>query len=493
MENVNRRWLVRTGTLSAGVLLIAALLVIVNYFGDKYHKRFDWTSSRLYTLSEKSENVVRDLKQDVDFIVFLQPGDELYEPVRELLSQYDAASQRVKVRYVDPQRDRLEAERLIQQYQISGYGVVVASGKDKRVIPSADLAELDFSGMQMGQAPTLAGFKGEQLFTGSILQLGEGKKPKLIFTTGHGERSLDDQGPEGLAGIQQLLGQDNFEVEEWSALGKTAVPPGTDLVVVAGPRSPFLQPELSALAAYLNGGGRVLVLVEPTLGQTESAGGGGLTPTGFESWLAQFGVKLGSDIVVDPPNTIPGFTAATLFANEYGDHPVTNALSQSKLPVLFSVARSVGRNTSADAAGFTVTELARTSGEGWGETNLSALAEVERGEADVAGPVSLGVAVEANVQGGGQGRKMRLVVFGDSDFATNQLIQANSPNQILLSNALNWLVAREALLAIPPRKTEQVRLSLTQEQGYTVYAIALLLLPALAAIAGVVVWSRRRR
>lgn len=485
--NENRRWLVRTGTLSAGVLLIAALLVIVNYFGNKYHKRFDWTSSSLYTLSEKSENVVRDLKKDVDFIVFLQPGDELYQPVRELLSQYDAASQRVRVRYVDPQRDRLEAERLIQQYQISGYGVVVASGQDKRVIPSNDLAELDFSGMQMGQAPTLSGFKGEQLFTGAILQLGEGRKPKVIFTTGHGERSLDDQGPEGLAGIQQLLGQDNFDVEEWSALGKTAVPPGTDLVVVAGPRSPFLQPELSALAAYLNGGGRVLALIEPTLGQAE---GTGLTPTGFESWLGQFGVKLGNDIVIDPQKTIPGFTAATLYSDEYGDHPVTNALSQAKLPVLFSVARSVGRSTSADTAGFTIAELARTSGDGWGETNLSALAEVERGDADMAGPVSLGVAVEAER---GQGRKMRLVVFGDSDFATNQLVQANSPNQILLSNALNWLVAREALLAIPPRKTEQVRLNLTQDQGYTVYAIALLLLPALAAIAGIVVWSRRRR
>jgi ABC-type uncharacterized transport system involved in gliding motility auxiliary subunit len=484
MANENRRWLVRTGTLSAGVLLIAALLVIVNYFGNKYHKRFDWTSSSLYTLSEKSENVVRDLEKDVDFIVFLQPADELYEPVRELLSQYDAASQRVKVRYVDPQRDRLEAERLIQQYQISGLGVVVASGKDKRVIPANDLAEMDFSGMQMGQAPTLSGFKGEQLFTGAILQLGEGKKPKLIFTTGHGERSLDDQGPEGLAGIQQILGADNFDVEEWSALGKTAVPPGTDLVVIAGPRSPFLQPELSALAAYLNGGGRVLALIEPTLGQ---AAGTGLTPTGFETWLAQFGVRLGSDIVIDPPRTIQGFTAATLYTEDYGDHPVTNALSQAKLPVLFSVSRSVGRN---ETAGFTITELARTTGEGWGETNLSALAEVERDETDVAGPVSLGVAVEAEKA---QGRKMRLVVFGDSDFATNQLIQANSPNQILLSNALNWLVAREALLAIPPRKTEQVRLNLTQEQGYTVYAIALLLLPILAAAAGIVVWSRRRR
>lgn len=484
MANVNRRWLVRTGTLSAGVLLIAALLVMVNYLGWKYHQRFDWTSSRLYTLSEKSENVVRDLERDVDFIVFLQPGDELFEPVRELLSQYDAASQRVRVRYVDPQKDRIEAERLVSQYQITGYGVVVASGEDRRVIPSGDLAELDFSGMQMGQAPTLSAFKGEQLFTGAILQLNEGRKPRVLFTTGHGERSLDDQGEQGLSAIQEILGADNFDIEEWSALGKTAVPAGTDLVVIAGPKSPFLQPELSGLAAYLNAGGRVLALLDPTLGQAE---GTGLASTGFEGWLGRFGVRLGSDIVVDPPNTIPGFTAATLFSNDYGDHAVTNALVQSRVPVLVSVARSVGRT---EAAGFTVTELARTSDQGWGETNLSALAEVERDDRDLSGPVSLGVAVEAEK---GQGRKARLVVFGDSDFATNQLIQGNPPNGILLANALNWLVEREALLAIPPRKTEQVRLNLTKEQGWTVYAIALLLLPGLAALAGIVVWSRRRR
>src|SRR5829696_5679012 len=130
MADVNRRWLVRTGTLSAAVLLIAALLAIVNYFGWKYHKRFDWTSSDLYTLSDKSKNVIRDLKRDIEFIVFLPPGDELYQPVQELMSQYTAASPRVKVRYIDPQRNPVEAQQLIQQYQISGYGVVVQSGKD---------------------------------------------------------------------------------------------------------------------------------------------------------------------------------------------------------------------------------------------------------------------------------------------------------------------------------------------------------------------------
>jgi ABC-type uncharacterized transport system involved in gliding motility auxiliary subunit len=486
MANVNRRWLARTGMLSAAVLLIAALLAIVNYFGWKYHKRFDWTSSDLYTLSDKSKNVVKDLKRDVEFIVFLPPGDELYKPVQELMSQYDAASARIRVRFVDPQRNPIEAQQLIQQYQISGYGVVAQSGKDRRAIPSDSLAEMDFSGMEMGQAPSVKGFKGEQLFTGAILQLNEGRKPKVLFTTGHGERSLDSQAPDGLTGIQQILGADNFDVEEWSSLGKTSIPPGTDLVVVAGPKSPFLNPELDALAVYLNGGGRLLALLEPNLGQAD---GSGLTPSGFEGWLSQFGVRLDNDIVVDPPNTIPGYTAATLFANEYGDHPVTNALSQSRLPVLFSVARSVGKGTGPGAAGGTVTELLHTSGEGWGETNLAALAEVEHGSQDVAGPVPLGVAAEAQRNG----KKMRLVVFGDADFATNQLIQANAPNGFLLSNALNWLVERETLLAIPPRKTEQVRLNLTKEQSWTIYALALLLLPTLAAIAGIVVWSRRRR
>jgi hypothetical protein len=38
-----------------------------------------------------------------------------------------------------------------------------------------------------------------------------------------------------------------------------------------------------------------------------------------------------------------------------------------------------------------------------------------------------------------------------------------------------------------------VRLNLTKEQSWTIYGVALLLLPSLAAIAGIAVWSRRRR
>ncbi len=85
------------------------------------------------------------------------------------------------------------------------------------------------------------------------------------------------------------------------------------------------------------------------------------------------------------------------------------------------------------------------------------------------------------------------MVYGDSDFAVNQLLRANVTNSMLLANSLNWLVERESLLGIPPRKTERVRLSLTSGQLLTVYLLSLLALPGLAVATGIVVYRRRRR
>ena len=185
MKEQNRRQLVRTGTLSAGVLLLAALLVILNYFGWKYYKRFDWTSSQLYSLSDKTQKVLKGLQKDVDFVVFLSPEQhDLYQPTTELLQRYGSASRRVHVRVIDLEKNPIEAQSLGQKYGVTTQGVVVASGDDKRVVASQDLAEID---SQSGEA-RITGFKGEQLFTSAILQLSEGRKPKILFTTGHGER-----------------------------------------------------------------------------------------------------------------------------------------------------------------------------------------------------------------------------------------------------------------------------------------------------------------
>jgi ABC-type uncharacterized transport system involved in gliding motility auxiliary subunit len=488
METVSRRRLVKTGTLSTGILLILALLAIVNYFSSKYYKRFDWTGSHVYTLSPKSREVLRQLHQDVDVVMLMPPEQNVFEPTRELLQRYAAASTRLHLRVIDPEKNPALADELIRNYGVTSFGVVFASSKDpkdRRMVAATDLAEFDYSGMQMGQQPEMTGYKGEPLFTSALLQLTEGRKPKILFTTGHGEHSLDDTRPPGLSSAREILGRDNFDIEEWASLGKAAVPPSTDLVVVAGPSGAFLQPELNALSAYVRAGGRLLILLDPTLA------GAGLVDTGLEGWLAGHGVKVGRDIVVDPANPMPFYGSETLFVKDYGEHPITKALRSGNLPVLVSLARSVAKGDAPAGANVKVTELLRTSSDGWGETDLAHLDQVKKDDKDVPGPVSLGVAVE--IKGGAGARPARLVVYGDSDFATNQLVRADGNDATLLANSLNWLVERETLLGIPPRKTEQVRLSLTAGELHTVWALSLLLLPGLAVAAGIYVHFRRRR
>jgi len=504
--------LIKGGTLGAGVILAAALLLIVNYFGWKYYKRFDWTKSQLYTLSEKTTNALKTVDKDIDAIVFLRPSDELFGPTRELLDRYQAANKHIHVRTVDAEKNRAEAQQLVDKYKINGLNVVVFdTGKDRRVIETADLADYDYSGMQMGQPAKMTGFKGEQRFTGAILELVESKKPKILFTSGHGEISLTPGGEEGrsLSQAQQLLGRDNFALEEWASLGKTAVPDDADLVVIAGPTTAFGKPELDVLTAYLAKGGRVLAMIDPTLA------GDKLANTGLTEWLAGYGVKLGENIVVDPSNPLPMYGADTIFANNYGDHAITKSLRAARVPVVLSLARSVSKGT--PQTGFEATELLKTSDQGWGETNLAKLREVAKDEADLKGPVPLAVAVApvaadakpagdideedpdapkppkpAALPAGSPLAKTRLVVFGDADFAADSEI-GNAGNATLIADTMNWLVERQQLLGIPPKSPEQVRLSLTQGQLSLIFWLVIAVMPLASVGTGVWVFLRRRR
>ena len=62
-----------------GLLLVVALVGILNYFGMKYYQRWDWTGSKLYSLSPKTVSVLGALDKDVEATVFLQPSSNVYD------------------------------------------------------------------------------------------------------------------------------------------------------------------------------------------------------------------------------------------------------------------------------------------------------------------------------------------------------------------------------------------------------------------------------
>ena len=481
---------VRRTTTAAAIALAAALVAGVNYLGARHWSRGDWTKTRLYSLSETSRKVVEGLSKPVRVTVFMTRNSRIYQPVSELLNRYRTLSPKIEVEFLDPERNPARAETLVKEFGIRQNTVVFRSGDRKKYVEEDKIAEFDFGGGMGGGAPEIKAFKGEEAFTSAILEITENKVNKIYFSSGHGEPALDSQERgRGFGQAKQLLERANIGVAAWESLGKGEVPAEASVVVVAGPKTALLEPETSALTRYLAAGGRVLLLLDPVL----PSPGSPPAALNLGELLASYGVKLGADIVIDPANAVPLVGPETVIANSYGTHPIVRSLSSESLPVVFPLARSVSK-AEKPPAGFTQTVLVQTSAEGWGERSLSKLDEVKKDPEDAQGPVSIALAVAADkppAEKKEAAGKLRLVVIGNSRFATNGSI-GNAGNANLFLNAVNWLAGQEKLVGIAPKTLEQASLALTRSQVNRIGLFAILGMPALAIVLGVWVWYRRR-
>ena len=479
----------RIGGSAAAIALAAAILVGVNWLGSRHWVRGDWTKTHLYSLSETTRKLVTGLKKPVRVTVFMDRDSRLYTPVSEILSRYRALSPRIEVEELDPKRNPARAEALVREFGIRQSTVVFRSGDRKKYVEEDKLADYDYSGMQTGRGtPEMKAFKGEEAFTSAILAVTEDKTPHVYFSSGHGEASLESaERGRGLSDAKQLLERDNLSVAKWESLGKDAIPVDADAVIVAGPRTAFLQPEADALAKYVAAGGHALLMLDPVL----PTPGSPPADFGLGNVLAARGVKLGTDIVIDPANALPLVGAETVFANHYGTHPIVRSLAEAGIPVILPLARSVSKSDPVPA-GVTVTNLVETSPDGWGETSLAHLEEqVKKDPADTPGPVSLAVAVGPAEGDKVAAAKGRLVVVGNSRFASGEGL-SNSGNANLFLNSIHWLTGVEKQIGIAPKTLEQASLALTQSQVRRIGLFAVLGLPALAVLLGVYVWYRRR-
>lgn len=489
-----------------GIVLAVALVVMVNWLGARHWVRADWTSSELYTLSEKSRAILSDLDEDVRAIVFMVPGSPLYDQARELLARFESVSDRIRVEYIDPDREPLKTRQLAEEFGVSLANTVVFTVGDRsRHVTSDQMAEYDYAGAQYGGQPEMAAFRGEEEFTSAILSLVAPDVPKVYFVTGHGEASLEAAGgglaDRSLTDLEAALERDTIDAADVSLM-TGEIPDDADVLAVIGPTRPFTEAEIDVLDGWLADGGRLLVALDPLIDPS-----GTMRATRLEPLLARHGVEVRDDLVVDPSRRLPFYDLSAVYLTDFTDHPVTRGLEG--IAVLFTVTRSLA------ATGDDGVPLVETTAEGWGETDLAPLLTgepVELEASDHAGPVAVGVAVGAenreeegpelpgdeavdepagdlDEQPDDDGK--RLVVFGDSDFLTD-LEFGNAGNQTLAMNAFNWLATREQALGIPPRQVDRVSLFLTEQQLQTILLIVLVGMPGAAIVVGIVVWRRRR-
>jgi len=462
---------------AVAVALAAALVVMVNWLANKYPRRHDFIqTSDMYQLSEKTKNVLKELERDVEFYFFSNPQEsELYSKIERLLAAYQAVTPRVKVRMADTIRDIAELRKLVRELNVDEPDtVVIKYGDEKKVLTEMKLADFTFHYNEYtgGQIKKLKRLKAEQAFTSAILELMNPVKINARFTVRHGEKSLSSYADDGYSEAKRYLERDGISATPIELVALQEVP-GTncDVLIIAGPTKQFMEHELNLIRRYLNQGGRALIMLDPEMA------------TGLEELVSEYNVKVGNDIVVDPELQLPYASPLQLIVGRYSGHAITRRLQTY---TAFFLARSVSiadyENTVNRAQ-----ELATTSRRGWGETDTDKDSFKYTEGKDLDGPVSVAVAVENEKTG------MRLVVIGDADFFTNREL-ARGANRDFFLNSVNWLVKREFLVAIGAKTvTEMRRLDLNAVQLWAVTIFVMGIVPLFAALAGILVYVRRRQ
>jgi ABC-type uncharacterized transport system involved in gliding motility auxiliary subunit len=451
-----------TSALLSTVLGIS-ILGMLGFLSTRYAQQFDWTEQKVHTLSDQSQKTLAGLESDVEVLVLVNKLDEA--PIRALLDRYAHVSDRFVVDYADPN----VRPGLLDQYGITaealgeGRGLVrIALGGD-----SVELTEIS-----------------EQAVTNAIVKLSRTGEKVVYFLEGHGERAIaGDAGSErtGYAFAADALRNENYRVETLLLAAKGEVPEDADVIVIAGPRRSLLEEETGALDRYLAGGGAVLAMVDPRI------------RTSIVEDLAAWGVALGDDVIVDRTLALFGRAMSPFAASYDPQHDITKDLRE---PTLFHEVRSVGGQE-----GFS--EIALTGDASWAERDLARLdgeGEVSLDPDDRRGPVAVGVAGRPRVAPGDdaeagdsaeEAREPRLVVFGDSDFASNEYVDAYS-NRDLFVNAVNWLMGDIEAIAVRPNQSRASRFELTAAQFRSIRTLSLFVLPQVIAVLGVFTWWSRR-
>ncbi len=440
---------------AVGTSLFVAIVVLANAFSVSFSYRLDLTGSAQFTLSTRTKEYLQKLETPVEAITFFSPRVPLAlsSYATSLLKEYRNSARRMTVRDIDPDVHPDEARKFGVDQTGAMYGTIVfKSGDRQRKVYGPQVTE-----------------GAEQAFTSAILEVTGTVQKKIYFLAGHGEGSIDREFSLAAGALRDNL----FAVSELDLLSSTKVPDDAAALVIAGSRDALADAELLAVDDFLKDGGCALMLLNPD------------PPSQTKRLLESWWLEIPGGTVVDPSSfSVPSRESILV--------PRTRNSFQLA-EVNFPGAAAVIPLSGAPAA-VELKPLVWTSKDAWlatGEGSGSG-SGTGTGKAKDGGPFALGALISMKPDAADSGTSgTRIAVVGDSDFASNAGFRNGSNGELFLA-AVNWLTAGRDILSIDRKALTTRRLLLSPEQARFFNFTAIGLMPLLLALAGILVWWRRK-
>lgn len=436
---------------------------------QRFDKKADLTKLQLYTLSEQTKTVLKDVKKEIRVIAFFS-DDTSQSAVRakDMLELYQRETEFLTFSFKNPYVDL----QLSDTYQLRYDGTIIFDSEERHEKVTA---------------------VEEQKFTSAIFKLIRDETKNVYFLVGHKEHEISDFNNDGYSEVRTELENQNYAAFSLSLLTEPDIPSDCELLVIAGPKTPLTRTEIDTVEKYLNHSGKLLLMLDPSATSAEDVN------KGLVGLMRRWGIAIENDLVIDETQFVPLF-GPTAPVPGFELHEITRAMRD---PVAFPATRSV-TPIGDRASNLSAKSFAKTiggTGDSWGEKQrgtdgtFSGTFTYTHG-ADTPPPVSIAVAVEQKMEQNSDGNAAysptRIVVFGDSDFAVNAAFRAS--NRDLFLSTVNWLTLEEDLIAIRPIDLQGQTLRQMRVHDIRLVQItSVFLIPSIVFIAGLIVWWQRRK
>jgi len=471
------------------IVLILFLAAMVNSLAFKHYKRWDFSRDQKYALSDKTKRFLDTLKGKMRITVFFSPSTPISADLQYLLTEYQYAGKgKIDVEQIDPERNLSRAKELFDKYKVvtdESLLVLDYDGRNKTV-KASEMADIDQSGMALGEGPRVAAFKGEQAITSAMIDLVEGKKKILGYVLGHKEPQLAEGSAVSI--LKTFIENENVQFKELNLLDLDAIPEDVKTVMIIGPQYDLSDREMKVLRNFWDKQGRILLLLDPAA----------KTPK-LDAFVNELGVKVNDDRLMVYLRTGIQELALTrdVQARFLGDSPITKRLADVRALFLGGTSSLTLEPDRVRAANTRLEPLIQAEKGYFAETdyntdNQAKLQEDAKRNSNTA--LTIGAAIE---KGGSADERVqvnssRLVVVSNATFVQDNAITQDQQGLDFISGSVNWLLSREQLIGIAPKVSKPLTFSLDQDALARLRWIILIFMPLIPAVIGTVVWWQRR-
>lgn len=515
-----RRYIYGFNAFLTGFLLLSVLVVINVLAFMRLPTTIDATSSGAFSLADRSKQVLAQLDQPVTIYVILSDRWDFFSETKSLLSLIAEHTPRLTIEYLSTM-DEAALQKLAKKFPrfaVDGQGLLIAINDDPTkttFISANDLVKSDFDQMSGGRGTEQ--FLGEQKVINELTFLTAGKeKPVIYVTQGNGEPDLTDtRKPEGLGILRERLQRRYFEVRPLRLEPiSPKVPDDAKIVIIAGPTQPYAQSTADALKAFVDQGGKVIVMadvVEVGRGVKE------MPATGLEGLMTSYGVDItreriysilfmGSQVIgseqvvaiVDPkagnnPIVAPFKTERFQFVSCRVIRPIADFQNPAvRVQTLLSsvLSNQIRFFTESDMQADVEQTINRM---------IKDEKEAEKRLAREPLPVMMAVSESPRGMPGAppQPEKPKMVVFGDVTFVANRsAVSRDAVEFDLFIGAVEWLRERPANIGIEPHSFKYYEMDrIVSDPGYVERLRFIPLFAACLAVLGlgIGVWLVRRQ